>query len=126
MSAPYQIAVTPDLPLTSTTNNVLLGEPGATLNEPSRVRIYATRESVDVTAGFTLGQQVVMPNGSPTNIDTTIGSLPSIQDDLWAEGFGNAGDDIIVQGVNANAAAQQLSLLVKVVAVSDLTTGLVQ
>jgi len=81
---------------------------------------------VDVTAGFTLGQQVVMPNGSPANIDTVIGSLPSIQDDLWAEGFGNAGDDIIVQGVNANAAAQQLSLLVKVVAVSDLQTGLIQ
>jgi len=126
MSAPYQLALTPDLPLASVTQNVVLGQPGQTLNEPSRVRIYGTRESVDVTAGFTLGQQVVMPVSSPLNIDTTIGALPSIQDDLWAEGWGVAGDDIIVQGANVNAAAQQLSLLIKVVAADDIASGLIE
>lgn len=125
MSAPYQLALNPDLPLASVTQNVVLGQPGQTLNEPSRVKVYATRESVDVTMGFTLGQQVIMPVDSPTNINTVIGSLPSIQDDLLAEGWGVAGDDIIIQARNVNAAAQQLSLLIKVVAADDIASGLI-
>lgn len=126
MSNPYQIAVVNDVPLTSTVESLLLGRPGFTLNEPSRVMVYATRESVDVTMGLIVGQAIIMPNGSPANINTVAGSLPSIQDDLWAEGFGLAGDDIIIQAVNVNAAAQEARVLVKVVSVDDLATGLVQ
>lgn len=126
MSAPYQIAVINDVPLNSTVESLLLGRPGFTLNEPSRVRVYATRETVDVLLGLIVGQAIVMPNGSPANISTVIGSLPSIQDDLWAEGFGIAGDDIIIQAVNNDGvAAREARVLVKVVAVDDLETGLV-
>jgi len=125
MSNPYQIAVVNDLPIGGTVESLLLGRPGFTLNEPSRVRVYATRESVDVLLGLIIGQAIVMPNGSPTNISTVAGSLPSIQDDLWAEGFGVAGDDLILQATNANAALQEVRILVKVVAVGDLETGLV-
>ncbi len=124
MAAPYQIAVVDDLAATSTTENIILGRPGQTLNEDSRVQVYCTRESVDVTAGFSLGLQIIMPNGSPANISTVAGSLPSVQDDLWATGFGFAGDDIIIQGVNVNAALQELRVLLKIVAVDDLAGGL--
>lgn len=127
MSAPYQIAIVNDVPLASTVESLLLGRPGFTLNEESRVRVYATRETVEVLMGLIIGQAIVMPNGSPANVSAVIGSLPSIQDDLWAEGFGVAGDDIIIQAVNsAPAAAREARVLVKVVSVGDLETGLVQ
>lgn len=125
MSAPYQIAVINDLAIGETVESLLLGRPGFTLNEPSRVRVYATRETALVLMGLIIGQAIVMPNGSPANISAVVGSLPSIQDDLWAEGLGVAGDDIIIQAVNNDPAAAEARVLVKVVALDDLETGLI-
>jgi len=87
--------------------------------------VYATRESVDVSFGVTLGQQVLIPEGSPANINTVVGSLPSIQDDLVATGAAEAGMDIIVSAANVNAAAQEMRVFIKVVAFDDLSTGLI-
>jgi len=124
MARPYTLTVINDIPLSSTVQNLLEGRSGRILDEPSRVRIYATRETVDVTMGETLGREEILPAGSVTNISTVIGSLPSRQDDLITETFGNGGEEIIVQGVNADAAAaRELRLLVDVKAVTDIIPG---
>jgi len=124
VARPYTLTVINDIPLSSTIQNLLEGRSGRILDEPSRVRIYATRETVDVSMGQTLGREEILPAGSVTNLSTVIGSLPSRQDDLITETFGNGGEEIIVQGVNADAAAaRELRLLVDVKAVSDIIPG---
>ncbi len=125
MAPPYTITSITDIPATTTNRSVLLGEVGEQLDEPSRVKVYATRESVDVTMGISLGRQIALPVGSATNINAAVGTLPSRQDDLIFEGFGDTGDNITIQGQNVNAAAQELRLLIDVVAIDDLETGLI-
>jgi len=123
MAPPYSIAQVTDIPATTTDQNIILGRPGQTVDEDSEVIIYATRESVDVTFGITFGQQVVLPVGSPANISTVAGSLPSVQDDEIARGLIPAGADIIVQAENVNAAAQEMRVLLKITALDDLAAG---
>lgn len=121
MARPYTIPVIEDIPLASTVQNLLEGRSGRVLDEPSRVRLYATRETVDVTVGMTLGREEVVPAGSVAALNATAGTLPSRQDDLLAETLGNGGDEIIVQGVNADgAAARELRLIVDVISIEDL------
>lgn len=121
MARPYTITVINDIPLASTVQNLVEGRSGRVLDEPSRVRIWATRETVDVTMGFILGREEVLPAGSVTNISTVIGSLPSRQDDLITETFGDTGNEIIVQGVNADGAnPRELRLLIDVIAIGDI------
>jgi len=120
MARPYTITVINDIGIGATVQNLVEGRSGRVLDEPSRVRVYATRESIDVTMGFILGREEVLPAGSVTNISTVIGSLPSRQDDLITETLGDTGNEIIIQGVNVNAAAQELRLLIDVVSIDDL------
>jgi len=121
MARPYTITVINDIPLGSTIQNLIEGRSGRVLDEASRVRVYATRETVDVTMGFTLGREQVLPAGSVTAINTVAGSLPSRQDDLITETLGAELDEIIIQGVNADgAAARELRLIVDVISVADL------
>lgn len=120
MARPYTITVINDIPATSTVQNLVEGRSGRVLDEPSRIRVYATRESVDVSMGFILGREEVLPAGSVTAISTVIGSLPSRQDDLITETLGDTADEIIIQGVNANVAAQELRLIIDVISIDDL------
>ena len=121
MARPYTITIVEDIPQASTVQNLVEGRSGRVMDEPSRVRVYATRETVDVTLGFVFGREEILPAGSVTNISTVIGSLPSRQDDLITETFGDTGNEIIIQGVNADAAAaRELRLLIDVTAVDDI------
>jgi len=121
MARPYTITIVEDIPQASTVQNLVEGRSGRVMDEPSRVRVYATRETVDVTLGFVFGREEILPAGSVTNISTVIGSLPSRQDDLITETFGDTGNEIIIQGVNADAAAaRELHLLIDVTAVDDI------
>lgn len=121
MARPYTITIVNDIPSATTVQNLVEGRSGRVLDEPSRVKVWATRETVDVTMGFILGRQEVLPAGSVTNISTVIGSLPSRQDDEITSTFGDAGEEIIIQGVNADgAAARELRLLIDVTAVDDI------
>ncbi len=125
MADPYTITVVEDIGISSTVQNLIAGRSGRVLDEPSRVRIYATRETVDVTMGMILGRTEALPAGSVANISTVIGSLPSRQDDLIVETLGLGGAEIIIQGVNADAAAaRELRLLIDVAAVEDIQAGL--
>lgn len=125
MADPYTLTIVEDIPLSSTVQNLLEGRSGRVLDEPSRVRVYATRETVDVTMGMILGRTEALPAGSVTAISTVDGSLPSRQDDLIVETLGMGGAEIIIQGVNADAAAaRELRLIVDVVSIEDIQAGL--
>lgn len=125
MALPYTITVINDIPQASTVQNLVEGRSGRVLDEPSRVTVWATRETVDITMGFIFGRQEILPAGSVVNISTVIGSLPSRQDDEITRTFGDTGFEIIIQGVNADAAAaRELRLLIDVIAVDDILPGM--
>lgn len=102
-----------DIPATGEIDNVIKNKPGVTLTRRSALQIFLTREGADVLATVTVGGSIVFPQG-PVNISTVVGSLPSTQDDLIIEVVAQKGDEIIVAGTNANAAAQELRALVKI------------
>jgi len=102
-----------DIPATGNVDNVIKDRPGTTLFRRSSVQVFLTREGADVLSSVTVGGSNVMPLG-PVNIDTVVGSIPSTQDDLIIEVIAQAGDEIIISGTNANAAAQELRALVKI------------
>ncbi len=114
----YSIAAISDIGIGSSVANVIAELPGSKLAEVSMVEIYLTREGVDVLASVTIGGTNVFPAG-PVNISTVVGSLPSTQDDNVITALGRPGDDIIIAGTNANAAAQELRALVKVMPLDD-------
>lgn len=124
MARPYTLTVIGVIPISGSIQNLVEGRSGRVLDEPSRVRVYATRESVAVTTGFTLGREEALPAGSVTNLNATNGTLPSRQDDLLVETFGDTGNEILIQGVNTDGAAtRELRLLIDVIAVDDILPG---
>jgi len=120
MAGRYSLTVINDLLALVGVPDILTGQPGAFVAEDSIVRVWATRESVDVLMGITIGRDVVLPVRSPANIVAAVGSLPSRQDDLIAESGAFAGQQIIINGANANVAAQELRVIVEVTPVGDV------
>jgi len=114
----YSITGISDIDATGSVGNVIAEKPGRQLAGPSIVRIYLTRESVDVEAQVTIGGTNVFPSG-PVNVVAAVGTLPSTQDDEVITVVAQAGDSIIIAGTNANAAKQELRALVKVTLVDD-------
>jgi len=120
MSAPRSIPVVYDLAIAARNYNILQGISQRVVSEPSRIDIAATRESVDVTFGVNIGDQVVIPNGSPANIVATVGTLPRFDQDGVGSFLANGGDEISIFGSNVNAAAQELRVQVRITALEDL------
>lgn len=118
MAQGYSITGVSDIPANDAVDNVIANKRGRTLQRMSVVDIYLTRESVDVQVSVTIGGTEVFPLG-PANIDTVAGSLPSTQDDNVITAIGLPNEEIIIAGTNANAAAQELRALVKVMPVDN-------
>lgn len=116
----YSIAVNSDIPLEGKVDNIVEGLQGITLRQPSRVRVWLSREGVDVLAGVNIGGNQVLQTGAPTPLDATVGAMPKIQDDLMVEVFANVNDLIIISGTNGNAAAQELRALIQVLPIDDV------
>ncbi len=114
----YSITGITDIDPAGSVTNVIAEKPGIKLRQASVVNIFLTRESVDVEAVVTVGGTNVFPSG-PVNVVAAVGTLPSTQDDDVITVMGMAGDDIIIGGTNANAAAQELRALVKVMPIDD-------
>lgn len=112
----YTLTAVFDVPLTGNEANILGQQPGVTLPGAAEnlflLQMFLTRESVDVTLGITVGGTSVLTSPSPVNIDTTVGSLPSYQDDRVIEVIAQGGDDIVISANNVNAAAQEARAMV--------------
>jgi len=114
----YSIAAISDIDPAGNVDNVIANLPGVKLREASVVKIYLTRESVDVLASVTVGGSLVFPAG-PTNVVAAVGTLPSTEDDELIVILAQASDEIIISGTNSNVAAQELRALVQVMPVDD-------
>ena len=112
----YTLTAVDDVPLTGNTANILGQQPGVTLPGNAQqlyvILIFMTREGVDVSIGITVGGSSVLTSPSPVNINTTVGSLPSYQDDRICQVVAQGGDDIVISAANVNAAAQEARALV--------------
>jgi len=100
---PYTVDANFDVPLAST-ESIIRGEQGRTLSEPSRVQIYANRESIDIFYTITVGPDQITSDLS-ASINAVIGDMPIIPDDLIADTFGDTGAEIIIRARNVDAAA---------------------
>lgn len=116
----YSISVNEAVPLEGKVDNLVEGLQGITLRFPARVRVYLSRQSVDVLAGVNIGGVQVLQAGAPVPLNATAGVMPSIQDDLVLEVFAQVNDLIIVSGTNNNAAAQELRALIQVMPIDDV------
>jgi len=118
MSGPYTVANITDVALSSTAS-LLAAEAGRTLAEPSRVKIYANRETVDVTMTITVGPDQVASDLPPA-IQATIGAIPIVPDNLIVDTFGDSGDEIVIRARNSDAAAaREARVLVLVTPIDD-------
>ncbi|MFQ5937758.1 MAG: hypothetical protein ACE5LB_15245 [Acidiferrobacterales bacterium] len=118
MAGAYTISNITDIAATTTTSQ-LINERGRTLAEDSRVEIFANREAVGVTIDATVGADQVL-SGMPARIDATVGSMPSLRDDRVYDGFGEAGDEVVIRGSNSTAGALESRVFVKVTPVDDV------
>lgn len=89
----------------SDTENVLAGEQGRVLTEPSVVSIFANQEAVTGSWQCSIGSKQVLPQNSPATLQATVGVMPSIRDDLLVLSTGDVGDEIILNYTNGDGAA---------------------
>jgi len=119
MASPYTITPVEDV-AAAKTKNLLEGQTGRTLVAPSRVKIALNRESVDVSFDVFIGSERVMVQGAAA-INTVSGDIPILPDDILIDSFGQAGDEIVINATNVNAAAQEARAIVQVAEVDDAT-----
>jgi len=119
MAGPYSMEQITDIPLSSDAS-LLTNKRGRVLPEASRVKVYANRETVDVTFGITVGATEVLAAGGGAAVNATAGDVPSTRDDLIADTFGEAGDEVLILATNADAAAaREARVIVFVTPVDD-------
>lgn len=120
MAAPRSIPVIFDLPANSTRTNILAGIPQRVVDEPSRVDIAMTREAVGVTSGVEIGNQIAVPDGSPSNIVAAVGSLPRFdQDGIGSFGAGT-NQEIAIFATNTTGGSLEIRVQVRITSVGDL------
>jgi len=117
MASPYTITRVQDVGI-SATENIIEGQTGRTLVAPSRVKIALNREGVDVSFDIFIGSERVLVNGA-SRINTTVGDIPILPDDIVIDTFGGAGDEIVINATNVNAAAQEARAVIQVAEVDD-------
>jgi len=101
----YTLRAINDIPLSDNIDNLFADQGGRVLQELSLVLIYLNAEDVDVTAGIRIGNTEVMKPLSRITLQSTVGVMPIIPDDLVCSVMAQGGDEIIVSANNADAAA---------------------
>jgi len=118
MARPYTLSQITAVPATDSTPNLLNGLQGEILPENAQVDIAMNAESVDITAQVTIGADNVYPTARVT-LNAAAGVLPILPDDRIIRTFGNGGERIIIRGTNANAAPQELRVVVQITPIDD-------
>jgi len=117
----YSLTAINDIALSSSIPNLFADQGGRVLAEPSLVLILLNAEDVDVTAGVRIGPTEVLAANSRVTLQATVGVLPILPDDVVSQSIAAGGDEIIVSGQNADAAAaRELRGKVLVVPAEDL------
>jgi len=123
MAAPYTIIPVVDVPLT-TTQNIMEGETGRVLENPSQIKIALNRETVAIFYDIFVGAKRVLVNGSAA-VNATGGDIPILPDDIVVNTFGDAQDEIVINARNTDgAAAREARAVVQVTEVDDVALNL--
>jgi len=100
--------------------NIIVGRPGETLPSAAAVvAIFLSRSDPLVTFVVTIGGANVYPDPGPANINTTLGVLPSTQDDEVITVVSVGGDKIVIAASNTDAGPQEARVLIKITPVDD-------
>ena len=118
MARPYTISAIEDVAANST-DSLIEGLRGRTLSDNSRVRIFASREAINVTLDITVGDESV-GQGLLAQVLATLGTKPIVPDDLIIDTFGFRGDEIVIRANNLTAGALEARVLIFVTAMGDL------
>ena len=120
MAAGYTITQIVDIALSDSEDNIILGKGVVKPTEPSLIEVYANVEDVDVTMGVRIGDTDVLQAGSRATLQALVGTMPSTRDDRIVSAIGQAGEEIIVSGRNADAAAAaELRVIILVTPIND-------
>jgi len=117
MASPYTITRVEDV-APGTISNIIEGQTGRSLVAAARVKIAINREGVDVSFDIFIGSERVMVNGAAP-INTVLGDVPILPDDILVDTFGKQGDEIVVNANNSNAAAQEARVVIQVAEIDD-------
>ncbi len=101
----YTLTAVNDIALSASITNLFADQGGRVLAEPSLVTIALNGEDVDVSAGIRLGPTEVLSAGSRVTLQPVVGTLTILPDDIIAQVIGERGDELIISGRNADAAA---------------------
>ncbi len=118
MGAPRTITNITDVAIGATAS-LIEGEQGRTLQEPSRVRIYANQENVNVSFTITIGADQVA-SAATSAIQATLGVMPITPNDLLVESFGDGGDEIVIRAQNTDAGASEARVRVMITPIDDV------
>jgi len=118
MASPYTITRVESIAAAKTAN-IIAGQTGRTLVAPSRVIIALNRQVVEILFDIFIGSERVMVQGSAA-INTVAGDIPILPDNVYIDTFGNAGDEIILNATNTNAAAKEARAVIIVTEVDDV------
>jgi len=118
MAVPYTMTRVQDVGI-GATENIIQGLTGRSLVAPARVQIALNRENVNVSFTVLIGSERVMLNGAAA-VQATAGVLPILPDDMYIDSFGRAGDEIIIDATNVDAAASEARAIVKVTELDDV------
>lgn len=121
MAGPYTITQIFDIPLSDNIDDLLTGKRGRVLPEASLVEVALNVEDVDVSVGVLIGATDALSAGSRVTLQATVGVMPIFPDDAIIRTFGDAGDEIIISAVNADAAAaREVRAVVRVTPIDDV------
>jgi len=119
----YSITDLTDIPATGTVDNTIKDKTGQKLSAASRLQFFLSAEGPgDVQAQITVGGTQVLNQG-PVALQPAVGTLPSTQDDMLLECFGQAGDEILIFANNSNVASREIATLVRVMPLDDAVIG---
>jgi len=118
VAAPRTITNITDVGIGATAS-LIQGEQGRTLMEPSRVRIYANQENVNVSFTITIGADQVA-SAAVAAIQAAAGVMPIVPDNLLVESFGDGGDEIVIRAQNTDAAASEARVMVQITPIDDV------
>jgi len=118
MARPFSVSVVASVAANKTTN-IILGLRGETLDGPSRLQFFMTRQAVLLQVNILVGGENVIQNGLP-QINTVAGTKPAVPDDLLVDTFGFGAEKLIVDGQNLTAGALELRMLLMITPLSDV------
>jgi len=122
MARPYTMSVIEDIPISSV-RSILRDQRGRSVTEPSRVQIYANRETTAITYNILIGADSALEDGVAA-IQATDGQGPVIPDDLLVDSFADTGDEIVVRARNSDAAAaREARVLIRITPIGDIIPG---